>query len=284
MTETDAHERREQMLDAWDKQSPGWGRQADRLREDAMAVSVRMVELAALNPGEQILELAAGPGDTGFLAAGRVSPGGTLICSDASEPMLQVARERAAEQGIDNVEFRQLQLEWIDMPTASVDAILCRWGVMLCLDPAAALSECRRVLRPGGRLSVAVWDVPQANPWITIPNLALVELGLAEPPPPGGPGPFALSAPGVLEELLGDAGFVEVAIEPVQISRRYSSILDLVGMMIDCSATFSGVWSELADEPRRRVRDELGARTREFADGDEAIVLPGRSLVAAALA
>ena len=84
-----------------------------------------------LGPGQRVLELAAGPGDTGFMAARLIEPGGTLICSDAVAGMLDVARERAEEQGIDNVEFKQLQLEWIDLPTASVDVVLCRWGVML---------------------------------------------------------------------------------------------------------------------------------------------------------
>ncbi len=87
-----------------------------------------MIEHAGLQPGQTVLELAAGPGDTGFLAAPLIAPGGTLISSDASAGMLDVARERAQEQGIENVEFKQLQLEWIDMTAASVDVILCRWG------------------------------------------------------------------------------------------------------------------------------------------------------------
>jgi SAM-dependent methyltransferase len=281
---SDADELRAEMLDAWDRQAGGWGRQADRLREDGMPVSLRMVELAGLKAGDQILELAAGPGDTGFLAAPLISPGGMLICSDASEPMLGVARERAAEQGVDNVEFRQLQLEWIDLPTASADAILCRWGVMLCLDPAAALTECRRVLRPDGRISVAVWDLPDANPWATIPNGTLVSLGLATPPATDEAGPFALSAPGALAELLAGAGFLDVVVEPIEIGRRFTSILDLVGQMIDCSGMFSRVWRELGDERRRQVREELEARTREFAGAGGEIILPGRSLIGAGLA
>src|ERR1700753_1301991 len=141
---------RAELLDAWDQQAPGWGRQADGTRAVGMPVSAWMIEHAQLQPGETILELAAGPGDTGFMAAERVLPGGRLICSDGSEEMLTVAKERADEQGVPNVEFKQLQLEWIDEETASVDVILCRWGFMLPVDPAAAFRECRRVLRPGG--------------------------------------------------------------------------------------------------------------------------------------
>src|SRR6202035_3028763 len=147
-----------------------------------------MVGELTLEPGQRVLELAAGPGDTGFLAAKRISPGGTLISSDASEAMLDIARERARELGVDNVEFVQLQLEWIDLETASVDAALCRWGLMLLVDPAAAAQEIRRVLRPGGRFATAVWGAPEDNPWATTPTRALIELGHAQPPDRDAPG------------------------------------------------------------------------------------------------
>src|SRR5205807_4379208 len=101
-----------------------------------------------LQPGQRVLELAAGPGDTGFMASELVSPAGTLISTDAVEPMLDVARERARAMGVSNVEFRRLDLQWIDLETASVDAVICRWGLMFASDPAAALQEIRRVLRP----------------------------------------------------------------------------------------------------------------------------------------
>jgi SAM-dependent methyltransferase len=278
-TGTDPDELRTQLLDAWDRQSAGWGRQADRIREHGMPVSVRMLELADLRPGERVLELAAGPGDTGFLAATRIAPGGTLICSDGSEAMLALARERAVEQGIENVEFRQLQLEWIDLPTASVDAVLCRWGVMLLVDPAAALSECRRVVRPGGRLALAVWDTPEANPWTAVLTRALVDLGLVERPELGAPGMFALAAPGALVEMLEDAGFVEVTVEPVAISRTYANVLAWIGETRDCSMMFGRVWGGLDDSDRQRVRDEVAARAAAFAAADGSLTFPGSSLV-----
>ncbi len=132
----------------------GWGKRADRIRDWGLPVSVTMVDALALQPGDRVLELAAGPGDTGFMAAELIAPGGTLICSDGAEAMLAIARERAAAAGLRNVEFRQLELEWIDLDAASVDGVLCRWGIMLVVDPAAAALEIRRILRPGatGRL------------------------------------------------------------------------------------------------------------------------------------
>ncbi len=251
------------MLERWDEAAAGWSRRAGEWREVAMPVSAWMLEQLALQPGQQVLELAAGPGDTGFLAAELVAPGGSVISSDASEAMLEVARERARDQGIENVEFRRLELEWIDLPAASVDAIVCRWGVMLSVDPAAALRECRRVLRPGGRLALAVWDQPASNPWATLPTRALVELGITSPPDPDAPGMFALADPDQLYELLGDAGFLEVVVASIELPRTAASVSAYVEEMLDLSAAFAEAWegcSEAAAHPgRRQARNAGGA-------------------------
>src|SRR6201996_9812859 len=133
------------MRERWERGSASWGRYADSVRSFGMPVSVWLIDELHLQPGQRVLELAAGPGDTGFLAAELVRPGGTLISSDGAEPMIEVAKARAAQLGVSNVEFRQLELEWIDMETASVDAVLVRWGIRLTIDPAAAAREIRRV-------------------------------------------------------------------------------------------------------------------------------------------
>ena len=199
MAPLDPDEQRSASREAWERAAAGWGKRAERIRDWGMPVSAAMVQALALQPGQRVLELAAGPGDTGFMAAELVRPGGTLISSDGADAMIDVARARAAELGIDNVEFAQLELEWIDLETASVDAVLVRWGIMLIVDPEAAAREIRRILRPGGRAAFAVWDKPERNPWAVIPNRAMVELGHAEPPDPAAPGMFALAADGAAD-------------------------------------------------------------------------------------
>jgi SAM-dependent methyltransferase len=277
-------DQRELLLDGWDEAAKGWGRQADRTQAVAQPISDWMIASARPVPGEQVLELAAGPGDTGFIAARMIEPGGTLICSDAVAGMLEVARDRAQEQGIANVEFKQLQLEWIDQPTATIDVVLCRWAVMLIFDPAAALRECRRVLKPGGRLALAVWDPAAANPWATIIQRTLVELGHVEPGPEGGPGMFALAAPGKLVELLEDAAFFDIATESVPIVRSYASVLDWLGETLDLSRQFAAVWGRLSDAERQQLRDAVAAAAADYIDASGAVTLPGSSLAAVAFA
>ena len=279
-----ADEQRASMVDRWERAAAGWGRRAPRIRDIGMPVSAWMIDHLDLQPGERVLELAAGPGDTGFMAAELLRPGGTLVCSDAAAAMLDVARARAAELGIDNVEFMELQLEWIDLPTANVDAVLCRWGFMLCLDPATAMAEARRVLRPGGRIALAVWDEARANPWATPAGKALVELGFAEPPDPDAPGMFALSRPGLLGEMLESAGFVEVVVEGIDVGRSSADIDAFLSETLDVSRAFFEVYETLAADEQEAVRERIGLLLEPFTQDDGSIALPGRSLVAAASA
>lgn len=285
MTAADPDEQRAAFREGWERAAGGWGGRADRIRAWGMPVSAAMVESLHLQPGMTVLELAAGPGDTGFMAAELVAPGGRLICSDGAEAMLDVARERAAALGIGNVEFRQLELEWIDMETASVDAVLVRWGIMLIVDPEASAREIRRVLRPGGRAAFAVWDVPERNPWAVIPNRALIALGHAEPPDPDAPaGMFSLAPEGALAELLEGAGFEDVTVRPVALERRYGALAEYVEETTEMSPVFGEIFPELDDAAREAVVERIAAEAQPYTADDGSLVLPGVSLVASAAA
>jgi SAM-dependent methyltransferase len=266
----------------WATAAAGWGREADTVRTWGMPVSVAMVDSLGLQPGQRVLELAAGPGDTGFMAAELVRPGGTLISSDGAEPMIEVARARAAHLGIDNVEFRQLELEWIDLETASVDAVLVRWGIMLTVDPPAAAHEIRRVLRPGGHAALAVWAALERNPWALIPGQTMVELGHAEPPDPSVPGPFSLAEDGRLAAVLEDAGFTDVEVIPVTLERHYAGAQEIVAESANCSPGFGATYRELSGEQRAEVAAHMTAAAAPYTAPDGSVMLPGESLVARA--
>ena len=284
MTDRDPGDQRADLREGWEHAASGWGAVADRIQAWAVGVSATMVDALALQPGERVLELAAGPGDTGFMAAELITPGGTLICTDGAAAMVAVARERAAAQGIANVEFRQLELEWIELPTADVDAVLCRWGIMLVVDPSAAAQEIRRILRPGGRTALAVWDVPERNPWTTIPNAVMRELGHIGAPDTGGPGMFALAADGVLCELLETAGLVDVTIVPVAMQRRFPSVDAYLEETIEMSPSLRVVYAPLDEAARAAVRERLAAMALPYTGDDGALTVPGSSLVATAFA
>src|SRR5258705_5641944 len=162
----DREEYKRTSLENWQTMAAGWERRRAEIEKFTRPVSEWMVEALDPQPGNTVLELAAGPGDVGYLAAPLLGEDGRLISSDFSSEMVEVARRRAAELGLENVEHRVLDAEAIALEDASVDGVICRFGLMLMPDPGAAVVEARRVLRPGGRLVLAVWSTPGRNPWI----------------------------------------------------------------------------------------------------------------------
>jgi len=280
----DANAHRESSLQGWEEAAAGWVRSGELVRAFGAPVSHWMLDAVAPQPGQRVLELAAGLGETGLLAAELVAPVGGVVISDQADAMLAGARERAAELGLPNVEFQAINAEWIDLPVASVDAVLCRWGYMLMADPAAALAETRRVLRPGGRVALAVWDSIERNPWAALPGLELRERGLAPAPEPGAPGPFALGDGGRVRELLEEAGFADVRVEALDLHRMHADFEEFWETTLDLSRAFHDAVLERPPGEVEEIRAAIRARLAPFEARDGSLDIPARTLVASASA
>jgi SAM-dependent methyltransferase len=285
MTESfDANAHRDESLQGWEEAASGWVRSQEAIRDFGAPVSHWMIDAVAPQPGQRVLELAAGLGETGLLAAELVAPVGGAIISDQAEAMLVGARARAIELGLSNIEFQVINAEWIDLPVASVDVVLCRWGYMLMADPAAAMRDARRVLRSGGRIALAVWDNIEHNPWAALPGLELRERGLSSPPSPGTPGPFALGRAEGVYELLEQAGFVEVNVESLQLHRRHASFEEFWETTLDLSRAFHDAVLERPQGEIEQIKAAVQARIAQFETSDGMLDIPARTLVASASA
>src|SRR5262245_55953024 len=158
-----------------------WDRRRNLLQESTRGISEWLVDRLDPRPGQTIVELAAGTGEAGFLAAARLGETGRLISSDRSPNMVEAARRAGVELGLANVDYRVLDAERISLEDATVDGVLSRFGYVLRGDPPAALAEIRRVLRPGGRFAFSVWAERERNPWLTVPAAVMVDLGHLDP-------------------------------------------------------------------------------------------------------
>jgi SAM-dependent methyltransferase len=214
-----------------------------------------------------VLELAAGLADTGLMAARLVGEAGRVIVTDFTPEMVAAARRRAEELDVHNAEFRVLDAERMDLEADSVDGVLCRWAYMLMIDPQAAFSETRRVLRLGGRLAFSVWAARVRNPALSLVGTVLVELGHIPPPDPEAPSAFAMADPRRIRELVVGAGFAEPEIEEVSFRLPFADRDAYWRYLTETSASSSPVLRSLPPEAQNAVRQRVHELARPFHSG-----------------
>ena len=268
------------LVKGWNRAAEGWARQQLAFDRAAAPVASRMVELADIEPGSRVLELASGLGDTGLVAAAKVGPEGSVILSDAAPKMLERLRERT--KGSEHIEVRELFMEGLRFDTACVDRVLCRWGYMLLLDPAAALQETRRVLAPGGRVALAAWTGHEDNPWTGATLSALRDRGLAGDPTRPGPHMFTWADSSRIVDTLENTGFFDPVVEQVDMVFKYASFDDWWDARLDLSPDFSKQIAEISPEERDELTEELEREVKPWQQADGSLEFPGRTHVAAA--
>jgi SAM-dependent methyltransferase len=214
MTSTDAAGPNADQVAYWNKNAgPTWVAMQNVLDAQLGGLGLVAIETLAPRPGETLIDIGCGCGDTSLELARRVGPTGRVLGADISGPMLQVARSRAAALGLDGASFTQADAQTHAFPP--VDGAFSRFGVMFFADPPAAFANIRRAFRPGGRLAFVCWRSLGENPWMTVPFMAAASLLPPQAPlPPDAPGPFAFADRDRLLGILRAAGFTEIAIEP----------------------------------------------------------------------
>ncbi len=248
----------------WASVAASWEAYADDVNQRAAPITARMLDAAAVQAGDRVLELASGPGGAGLAAASRVGAHGEVVISDVVAGMADIARQRAAARGCSNVRTEVLDLENIAQPDEAYDVVLCREGMMFALDPARAAREMHRILRPAGRVAVAVWASRQDNPWLSVLLDAITEVTGIVVPSPGTPGPFALADADGLRLLFADAGFTGLALGHVAAPLRSPSFDAWWTRNLTVAGPVVAILSRLDDAARCRLRDTARAAAARY--------------------
>lgn len=261
--------------------APSWERRRTEIERFSSPVREWLLTELQPRPGDTVLELAAGAGDTGFEAAQMVGADGLLISTDFSPAMVASARRSGAGLGVDNVDYRVVDAHQIDLDADSVDGVLCRYGYMLMVDPRAALAETRRVLRPSGRLAFAVWGPPERNPYFAAVVGALVQRGHMPPPDIEGPGVFSMASAERTSHLLEAAGFGELRTEEVPVSFAVPDTDGYLDLVADTAGPIGLTLQNLSGADRQALAAQLEPSLEPFA-GEAGLAIPGLALCAVA--
>lgn len=259
----------------WSDAAKSWADAAEEEETGASGDATPwMLAAAELQPGQRVLELACGAGRVGLQAASRVGPDGTVLCSDFSQAMVDAVAERVERLGIPNVSTQVLDAQQLELPDGDFDSVLCRFGYMLMADPQQALRESARVLRPGGRLVLAVWGVAEENPWLSLIIDALIDHLNAPPPEPGTPGPFSLGNVDRLRTLVEEAGLVDVEIERIETEQTYDSLDGWWEEILAVSGPLAAMLKALPDADRESIHANVVAAGERFVSDDGSAVFP----------
>ena len=264
----------------WSLAAAGWLRWWRVFESGAQVLNEELCDMARLQPGQRVLDVASGLGEPAFTAARRVGARGSVLGVDLAPGMVAFARERALERGAENVRFEEGDAEDLRVPPASFDAALSRWGLMLMLDPARAALCIRRALEPGSRFAAAVWSTADEVPLIAFPQrFAEQELGVP-PVDLEAPGPLRMGRAGTLERFLSEAGFGAIESRVVPLTLRFASVDELVAFHRDMSGALKRALESQPADAHERTWHALAEAAAPLAARDGSIRFDNRCRLA----
>ncbi len=277
----DAMKHKNTQREQWNKSGAAWRRWSTTLDRWYGEVTRQMLDLARIQPGQHVLDIAAGAGEPAVSAAARVGPDGYVLATDISEGIIEIAHQVVRELGLKQIETRAMDGENLNLPDASFDAVLCRLGLMHMPHPVTALREWRRVLRPGGRVAVVVYSTPDRNGWGALPSSIIRRRAQLPPPVPGQPGPFSLGGPGVLEDVFRQAGFASPEVHAVTVPHGMASAAEYIQLAREAYGGFNSMMAHVSAQECESVWNEVELAMLGF-ESNGGFEAPGECLVGAA--
>jgi ubiquinone/menaquinone biosynthesis C-methylase UbiE len=276
----DAGEFRDAQRNSWNKAATGWDKWAEQLLEWTGHVSERLVELAAVQAGSRVLDVAAGLGEPTLTAAYKVGPDGSIVATDIAPEMIAFARKRVAAAGVSNVEFIECEASKLDFPAGSFDAAVSRWGIIFEPEAEATAARIRGFLKPGARLAISSWGPPPEVPMIALPMMAVLGYLKQPPPPPGTPGPLSRPTPEAISAILEGGGFSGVEVEETQVVIHFASAEEFTTHVQDIVAPLVALLEPHPEDVRDAAWNAVTEAAREHADDDGAVTMTNKVLLA----
>ena len=285
MTTVDSKQYKEEERQKWDNVANGWQKWWKPIERGAENISRRLTERVEIKSGSTVLDIATGIGEPAITAAKQVGSSGHVLATDISPQMLSVAKQRAISLGLQNViEFKEGDIETLDLPSSAFDAALCRFGLMFLPDLGGGLSNIYKSLKEGGRFAAAVLGSPDKVPFISLPlNIVLKETN-TPPPPPGTPGPFSLSDEISLKNSFITSGFKDPSIEKMNLSLDFESADEFTKFVIAIAAPVQTILAKQSHERKEEILKAITEAAKKYADNNtgkvrfdnEAILIVGK--------
>jgi SAM-dependent methyltransferase len=276
----DPVEFRDGQRDQWNTAATGWRKWSELIDRSARRVSERLVELAEVKPGSRVIDIAAGYGEPSLSAAKVAGPEGSVVATDISAEMLAYGRERAADAGLENIEFVESDASSLDYPEASFDAALSRFGIIFEPDGEGAAARVRGFLKPGARMAIASWGPPERVPFLAIPMKTAMQRLDVPPPPPGTPGPLSRPTPEAIGGLLEGGGFSDVQVEETEVTFEFSSPEEFTTYIREIAPPIRAMIEPHPADVQAETWDAITEAARETAADDGTVSLTNLVLMA----
>jgi ubiquinone/menaquinone biosynthesis C-methylase UbiE len=264
----------------WQEAAEAWHRWGPELERWLGEATELMLALGGVEEGSRVLDVAAGAGGQTLAAARRVGPDGSVLATDISQKILDLAAGDARAAGLGNVATKRMDGEDLDVSDESFDAAISRVGLIYFPDQQRALGEIRRGLRPGGRVSAITYSTPERNGFFSIPVSIIRRRAELPVPAPGLPGPFSLGGEGVLENAYAEAGFEEIEVRTVDAPVRFDSAAECVRFERESFGALHAMLAGLDESERQEAWAEIERELRQF-EGPDGFVGPCELLVGA---
>jgi SAM-dependent methyltransferase len=277
----DPAEFREGQRKQWNVAASGWKKWSELIDRAASSVSERLVELAGVEPGSRVLDVAAGYGEPSLTAARRAGPDGKVTATDISGEMLAYGRERAEREGIDNIEFIESDAQSLDFPADSFDAAVSRWGIIFDPDGEGAAARVRGFLKPGARMAISSWGKPEEVPFLSLPMRTVMDRLGVPGPPPGTPGPLSRPTPEAIAGLLQGGGFSDVETERVMVTFEIDSPEEFTTYVREIAPPITALMAGRPQDEQDATWDAITEAVRQRAGGDGKVSFENVVLLAA---